>query len=177
MPVIPFKGVPPKIDDSAFIAPDAWVTGQTTIHKNVSVFFNVSIRGDLMPIEIHEGSNVQENSVIHTTNGFLPCIVGPGTTVGHSAILHGCEIKGFSIIGMNATVLDNAVINKYCIIGANTLVPMRMEIPEGSLVIGTPAKVVRKLTDAERAQIDDSYQRYIEVGREYKKTLEMRYSS
>lgn len=167
MPIIPFNLDIPNIAASSFVAPDAWITGKVTVAENVSIFFGACIRGDIESISVGEGSNIQELSVLHTSKGVCDCIVGPRVTVGHRAILHSCTIEGHAIIGMGATVLDRAVIGKYCIIGANSLVPIGMVIPEGSLAFGSPAKVIRPLTEAERAQIDDSASRYIKVGQTY----------
>jgi carbonic anhydrase/acetyltransferase-like protein (isoleucine patch superfamily) len=171
MPIIPYKGAHPTVDPTAFVAPDAWVTGKTTVGKDVSIFFGVSVRGDILAVSIGEGSNLQEHAVVHTSKGIQDCIIGPGTTVGHGAIIHGCTIAGHAIIGMGATVLDGATIEEGCIIGAQTLVPMNMKIPRGHLAVGVPAKIVRALTDLELDQIEDSWKRYVIVGREYRAHL------
>lgn len=167
MPIIPFNHDSPIVAPNTFVAPDAWISGKVTLSENVSVFFGACIRGDLEKISVGEGSNIQELSVLHTSKGVCECIVGPRVTIGHRAILHSCHIEGHSIIGMGATVLDRAVIGKYCIIGANSLVPIGMVIPEGSLAYGAPAKVIRQLTETERAQIADTASRYIVVGQTY----------
>lgn len=168
MPIVPFKGVLPRTGQRVFLAPDCWVTGDVDLAQDVSIFFGASLRGDILRISVGEGTNIQEGSVLHTSKGIQECIVGPRTTIGHRAIVHGCTIEGHSIIGMGATLLDSAKIGKYCIIGANSLVPLRMEIPEGHLALGVPAKVIRKLTKEEIEGIEDSAARYIEVGREYR---------
>jgi carbonic anhydrase/acetyltransferase-like protein (isoleucine patch superfamily) len=171
VPIVPFRGHTPEVDPGAFIAPSAWVTGRVSIAEEVSILFGAALRGDLERIIIGRGSNIQDNAVLHTSNGYFDCVVGPGVTVGHGAILHGCEIRGRAIIGMGATILDGAVIGERSIIGAQSLVPLGMEIPEGSLVMGVPARIVRTVNDAEVAQIDDTARRYVEVGREYARAL------
>jgi len=167
MPALPYKGVHPRIGSGCFVAPDAWITGDVTIGDGVTILFGVVIRGDIQPISIGEGSNLQEHAVIHTSRGRGPCIIGQGVTVGHHAVLHGCKVSDYTIVGMSSTVLDDANIREHCIIGAHALVPMKMEIPTGSLALGVPAKVIRPLTDAEIKETLDSAAAYRRVGLEY----------
>jgi carbonic anhydrase/acetyltransferase-like protein (isoleucine patch superfamily) len=171
MPILSFKDRKPTIAPSAFIAPDCWITGEVSVAENAGIFFGACVRGDLEPIQIGEGSNIQELSVLHTSQGKDPCIVGPGVTVGHRAILHSCCVRGHSIIGMGAVVLDGADVGEYTIIGAQSLIPMNMKIPPRSMVYGSPAKVIRELSSAEIIQIEDTASRYIEVGKEYRRVL------
>ena len=131
-----------------FIAQGAVVCGNVTMGDHVSIWYNAVIRGDMAPIIIGDESNVQECSVLHVSEN-IPLIIGKGVTVGHGAILHSCTIGDNSLIGMGAIVLDGAKIGKNCIIGAGALVTGGTEIPDGSLVIGSPAKVRREMTDAE----------------------------
>lgn len=171
MPVIPFKERRPTIGADAFIAPDAWITGATKLGAKVSVFFGAVLRGDINSITVGDGCNIQEHAMLHTSHGLGDCTVGKDVTIGHHAIIHGCSIGDNCIIGMNATVLDGAKVGKNCIIGAQALVPMNMQIPEGSLAVGVPAKVVRTLTTAEIEEIAQSAASYRAVGAEYRRQL------
>lgn len=135
----------PESDDF-WIAHDANVIGQVIIEAGVSIWFGATLRGDNEPITIGEGSNVQENTVMHTDMGY-PLNIGRGCTIGHKAMLHGCFIGDNSLVGMGATILNGAKIGKNCLIGANALVTEGKEIPDGSLVMGAPAKIVRQLDE------------------------------
>jgi carbonic anhydrase/acetyltransferase-like protein (isoleucine patch superfamily) len=141
-------GQGPEIDATAFVAPDATVIGKVRLRANSSVWFGARLRGDNEWIEIGEGSNVQENAVLHTDWGF-PVVIGRNCTIGHLAMIHGCTIGDGSLIGMSATILNGAVIGQGCLIGAGALVTEGKVIPDRTLVVGTPAKVVRDLTEAE----------------------------
>ncbi len=134
----------PEIDPAAWVAPDANVIGSVILKARASVWFGSTLRGDNEPITVGEGSNVQENCVFHTDMGF-PLTIGRDCTIGHKAMLHGCTIGDETLIGMGATVLNGAVIGKNCLIGAGALVTEGKVIPDGSLVMGMPAKVVRDL--------------------------------
>lgn len=129
-----------------WIAPDANVIGNVVIRKNASVWFGATLRGDNEVIEIGEGSNVQENCVLHTDMGY-PLVIGANCTIGHKAMLHGCTIGNGSLIGMGATVLNGAKIGHGCLIGAGALITEGKEIPDGSMVLGAPGKVMRELDD------------------------------
>lgn len=141
-------GKTPKIDESVYIAEGGRVIGDVILHKNVSIWYNATLRADVNRIEIGDNSNIQDNAVIHLSHD-SNTIIGEHVTVGHSAIVHGATIEDNVIIGMGATILDNAVIGKNSIIAANALVSKDKVIPEGSLVMGVPGKVVRKLTEEE----------------------------
>ena len=149
-----------------FVAPNATVIGSVTLHARSSIWFNVVVRGDNDPIEIGEESNVQDGSVLHTDEG-VPLQIGRGVTVGHKVMLHGCTIGDYSLIGINAVVLNRAKIGSFCIIGANALVPEGKEIPDGSLVMGTPGKVVRQLTNEERVRLKASALHYVHNAQRY----------
>ncbi|UWQ13003.1 gamma carbonic anhydrase family protein [Aliiroseovarius sp. M344] len=140
-------GVSPDIGDDVFVAPDANVIGRVRIGAKASVWFGCTIRGDNELIDIRAGTNVQENSVLHTDLGF-PLTIGENVTVGHKAMLHGCTVGDGSLIGMGATVLNGAKIGKNCLIGAGALVTEGKVIPDGSMVLGAPGKVVRELDAA-----------------------------
>lgn len=167
MPVIPYKNFSPDTERAAFIAPDCWITGQVRLEEDVSVFFGACMRGDIERISIGAGSNVQELCVLHTSSAVSDCVVGKGVTIGHRAILHGCTICDNSLIGMGSIILDEAVIGSDCIVGANSLVTLKARIPDGSLVLGSPARVVRQTTPEERLFIRQAAAHYIEVGRNY----------
>lgn len=136
------------ISRKAYITKTAVLEGDVTVADNVSIWYGAVLRGDLAPITVGEDSNVQENSVIHVDKN-CPVIIGKGVTIGHGAIIHGCSIGDNSLIGMGAIILNGAKIGKNCIIGAGALVTSNAEIPDNSLVIGSPAKVKREVTEAE----------------------------
>ena len=135
-------------DGDFWVAPDANVIGKIRLNTGASVWFGATLRGDNEWIDIGAGSNVQENSVLHTDIGF-PLTIGRNCTIGHKAILHGCTIGDQSLIGMGAIVLNGAQIGRNCLIGAGALITEGKIIPENSLVVGAPGKVVRSLTEAE----------------------------
>ena len=135
-----------NIDDSVFIAEGARVVGDVTVGKDSSIWFNAVLRGDEDRIAVGEGSNIQDNCVIHCGQGYST-IVGNGVTVGHLALLHGCTIGDNSLIGMHATVMNGAVIGCNCVIGAGALVTGGTIIPDNCLALGSPARVIRKVTD------------------------------
>ncbi|MBD3678099.1 MAG: gamma carbonic anhydrase family protein [Rhodobacteraceae bacterium] len=137
----------PQIDEDTWIAPDANVIGKIILAAGASVWFGATLRGDNEAITVGEGSNIQENAVIHNDDGF-PVVVGKNCTIGHKAMLHGCEIGDQTLVGMGATVLNGAKIGKNCLIGAGALVTEGKEIPDGSLVVGSPGRVIRQLDEA-----------------------------
>ena len=147
MTLYSLDGHAPQIADDTWIAPDANLIGRIVLERAASVWFGSTLRGDNEEIVIGPGSNVQENCVMHTDIGF-PLTVGAGCTIGHKAMLHGCTIGDNTLVGMGATVLNGAVIGRNCLIGAGALVTEGKEIPDGSLVMGAPARVVRSLDDA-----------------------------
>ena len=152
-------GIAPEIDAGAWVAPDAQVMGKVAMAAGSSVWFGAVLRGDNDPITVGEGSNLQEHVVCHTDPGF-PVVIGADVTVGHKAMIHGCEIGDGTLIGMSATILNGAKIGKGCLIGAGALVTEGKVIPDGSLVMGAPGKVVRQLDDAAREKLLASAQRY-----------------
>jgi carbonic anhydrase/acetyltransferase-like protein (isoleucine patch superfamily) len=140
-------GHTPQIADDTWIAPDANLIGQVVIEDGASVWFCSTLRGDNEVIHLGQGSNIQENCVLHTDIGY-PLTIGAGCTIGHKAMLHGCTIGDNALIGMGATVLNGAVIGHNCLIGAGALITENKVIPDGSLVMGSPGKVVRQLDEA-----------------------------
>jgi carbonic anhydrase/acetyltransferase-like protein (isoleucine patch superfamily) len=153
-----------------FVAPNATLIGSVVLHERASVWFNVVARGDNDPIVIGPESNIQDGSILHTDLG-VPLTLGRGVTVGHKVMLHGCTIGDYALIGINAVVLNNVRIGPYCIIGANTLITEGKEIPEGSMVMGSPGKVIRQLTDAERRKLEASAAHYVDNARRYLRDL------
>ena len=166
-----FGSKTPRIHDNTFIAPDAAVIGDVTLEEGVSVWFNAVIRGDIESIHIGADTSVQESVTIHADPGF-PVRTGRGLTIGHHAMVHGCHIDEFCLIGINAVVLNGARIGPYCMIGANALITEGTEIPGGSLVLGSPGKVVRPLTDAERRRLETGAAGYRAKGERFRQDLE-----
>jgi carbonic anhydrase/acetyltransferase-like protein (isoleucine patch superfamily) len=156
--------------ENSYIAPSATVIGSVELQERASIWFQAVVRGDNDPIVIGPESNVQDAAVLHTDLG-VPLHIGRGVTIGHKAMLHGCTIGDYALIGINAVVLNRARIGRYCIIGANSLIPEGREIPEGSLVMGTPGKVVRTLSDAERVGLERSAAIYVANAQRYRAGL------
>jgi len=154
-------GIAPDLpeDGDYWVAPDANLIGKVVLESGASVWFGSTLRGDNEEIRVGAGSNVQENTVCHTDPG-CPLIIGPGCTIGHKAMLHGCIIGENSLIGMGATVLNGAKIGKNCLIGAGALITEGKEIPDGSLVMGAPGKVVRQLDEAAIEGLRSSARKY-----------------
>ena len=134
----------PSVHPSAWVADNAQVIGNVTLAENTSVWFGVVMRGDTSTISIGQGSNVQDNSVLHADEG-IPLVIGEGVTVGHQVMLHGCTVGNNSLIGIGAVVLNGAKIGNNCLVGAGALVTEGKEFPDGSMIIGSPAKAVRML--------------------------------
>ena len=153
-----------------WVAPNAVVIGDVSLEKNASVWFGSVLRGDNDPIILGENSNIQDNSVCHTDDG-MPLIIGNNVTVGHKVILHSCTVGDNSLIGMGSTVLNKAKIGNNCLVGANALVTEGKEFPDNSLIVGSPAKVKRELTDMEKKIIELSALHYVENMKRYKKDL------
>lgn len=161
MTLYALDGVAPEVPETNdfWVAPDAHVIGKITLCAGSSVWFGAVLRGDNERITLGQGSNIQENSVLHTDMGY-PLVIGKNCTIGHRAMLHGCTVGDSSLIGMGATVLNGAVIGKNCLIGAGALITEGKSIPDGSLVMGAPGKVVRQLDDAAIAMLQKSAQVY-----------------
>tara|TARA_Y100001970_G_scaffold158998_1_gene194394 strand:+ start:12430 stop:12951 length:522 start_codon:yes stop_codon:yes gene_type:complete len=153
-----------------FIADNATVIGKIKLCKDASVWFGAVLRGDTELITIGQGSNVQDCSVLHTDLGF-PLIIGKDVTIGHKVMLHGCEIGDGSLVGINSVVLNGAKIGKNCLIGANSLVTEGTEIPDGSLVMGAPAKLKKQLSDEQKQGLIFSAKHYVENYKRFKKEL------
>ena len=156
----PFLLRQPHIPSSAFIAPTATLIGDVTLGEHASVWFGAVLRGDINRIAVGDRSNVQDGSVLHLSAEH-GCLIGNDVTVGHMAMLHACTIGNEVLIGMGAILLDGVEIGDHCIIGAGALVTQNQKIPPGSMVLGSPAKVVRSLSAAEQASIKDWAARYV----------------
>lgn len=152
MPVLPFQGHEPAVDPSAYIAPTATLVGRVSIRAGASVWFGAVMRGDTDDLVLGEGSNLQDNAVVHADPG-SPAIIGAGVSIGHGAVVHGCRVEDGCLIGMNATVLNRAVIGAQSLVAAGAVVLEDTVIPPRSLVAGVPAKVRRELTDDEVAAL------------------------
>jgi len=153
-----------------FIADSAAVIGDVTLHQNASIWFNCVVRGDTDELIIGENSNIQDGSVVHTDPG-IKLRVGRDVTVGHLCMLHGCEIGDNSLIGIKSVILNRARIGRNCIIGANTLITEGKQIPDGSLVMGSPGKIVRQVTPEEIVMLTAQAAHYVENARRYRQHL------
>jgi carbonic anhydrase/acetyltransferase-like protein (isoleucine patch superfamily) len=159
-------------DDEYWIAPTAAVMGRVILKKNASVWWGATLRGDNDPIVIGEGSNVQDGSVLHTDHG-SPLILGANVTVGHLVMLHGCTIGDGSLVGIGSVVLNGAKVGKNCLIGANCLITEGKEIPDNSLVMGAPGKVVRELSPEQASRVALGALHYVENWKRYKRELSL----
>ena len=155
----------------SWTAPNATLIGKVRLEEGASVWFNAVLRGDNELILIGKNSNVQDGAVMHTDMGY-PLTLGTGVTIGHNAMLHGCTVGDYSLIGINAVILNGAHIGKHCIIGANSLIGEGKVIPDGSLVMGSPGKVVRDLTDEQKKLLEASAAHYVQNGQRYARDLE-----
>jgi carbonic anhydrase/acetyltransferase-like protein (isoleucine patch superfamily) len=172
--ILPFKGVSPTLRKNTWIAPGATVIGDVTMGEESAVWFGCVVRGDVHRIEIGARSNIQDLSMVHVTHyknpdksDGNPTIIGDDVTIGHRVMLHGCTIEDACLIGMSATILDGAVIGKESIVGAGSLVTKNKRFPPRSLIMGSPAKVGRTLTEEEVAELYASAQRYVAFKNEY----------
>ena len=153
----------PKLGKSVYLASTSVVIGDVTLGAHSSVWYGAVLRGDINRIVVGHHTNVQDNAVLHLADDY-PCVLGNWVTVGHSAVVHACKVGDEVLVGMGAIILDGAVIGKQSIIGAKALVTQKTKIPPGSLVLGAPAKVVRKLTKEERAGLKWWAQKYVDNG-------------
>ena len=170
MPLYKLDGVAPEIAESAWAAPDASLIGKIRLLDQASVWFTAVLRGDNEWIEVGLGSNVQDGCVLHTDQG-APLVIGQGCTIGHKAILHGCTIGDFSLVGMGAVILNHARIGMGCLIGAHALIPEGKVIPDGSLFIGAPGKVARVLSADEQDGLRKSAESYVRNAKRFKAGL------
>ena len=164
--ILPYKSVEPKIDPSAFIAPNASVVGDVTIGEGSSVWFGTVLRGDIQRIEVGKFTNIQDNATIHVM-GDHPTIIGDYVTVGHNAIVHCGKIGNNCLIGMGSIILGYTEIGDNCVIGAGTMITQHKKIPANSLVYGSPARIIRSLRDDEIEALRESASRYNLIAKEY----------
>jgi carbonic anhydrase/acetyltransferase-like protein (isoleucine patch superfamily) len=162
-----------NLSPDTFIAPSAAVIGRVTLGRNASVWFNAVVRGDVEDITIGPGSNIQDGAILHADPG-KPLIIGAGVTVGHRAMLHGCTIRDHSLIGIGATVLNGAVIGRDSMVGAHALVTEDKSFPDGVLLLGSPAKVARDLSEAEIQGLITSAEHYIANAQRFRDGLKAR---
>lgn len=160
----------PKKGQNVFVAPNATVVGKVTLGDEVTIWYQAVLRADEDEIVIGNRSNIQDGCVLHCDAG-LPTIIGQNVTVGHGAIVHGATIGDYSLIGMRATVMNGAKVGKYCVIGAHALVTENMEVPDFSVVMGTPGKVVKQLPEAYRSELEKAANIYVHLGEEYMKGI------
>ena len=160
----------PTIDETTFVADNATIIGKTVLAKNTSVWYGAVIRGDNELISVGENSNVQEGAVLHTDPGF-PLTIEDNVTIGHQAMLHGCTVRSGALIGIQAVVLNGAVIGRNCLVGAGAVVTENKIFPDNSLILGSPAKVVRTLTDEDIARLQRNAQVYVERRHAFKTGL------
>lgn len=170
MAVYELDGISPEIAASAWVADSAQVMGEVNIGGDASIWFGTVVRGDTSSITIGEGSNVQDASVLHADLG-MPLVIGRHVTVGHQVMLHGCTIGDESLIGIGAIVLNGAKIGKNCLVGAGALVTEGKEFPDGSMIIGSPARVVKQLTPEQMQGLRQSAQHYIDNAHRFKAGL------
>lgn len=163
--IIPFtyagKAHTPQLGNRVFVADGARLIGDLEVGELSSIWFNVVVRADVHHIRIGKRTNVQDNSTVHVTEGRAPCLIGDDVTIGHNAIVHACTVEDLCLIGMGAIVLDQAVIRKGCVVGAGALVTMGKEFPPYSLIVGSPAKAIRPLTEAEIQGLHESAEHYV----------------
>jgi len=165
--VRPFRGITPRFGDGVFLAETAAVVGDVEIGARTSIWYGAVLRGDVFHIRVGAETSIQDNTVVHVTSGQHATLIGDRVTIGHSVVLHGCTIGDRCIIGMGAIILDRARIARHCIVGAGALVTPGTDIPEGHLVLGSPAKPRRPLTEDELAWIESSAAHYVELAAAY----------
>ncbi len=170
--VFPYRGAVPHIPESATIAPGAKVIGQVTLGEDVGVWFNSVLRGDVQPITIGDRTNIQELVMVHATTGVQPTVIGDDVTVGHRAILHGCTVGNGCLIGMGSIVLDEVELGDHCLVAAGAVLTPGKKYPAGSVIMGTPGKVVRQVNDADIEAFLESAKHYVELMREYRSTFD-----
>ncbi len=172
MHVLPYRGVWPSVSETAFVAPGVSLIGDISVGEESSIWFGATLRGDVQPIRIGDRTSIQDGSVVHATDGWVPTFVGDDCVVGHGVILHGCTIGNRVLVGMGAIIMDDAKIGDDCVIGAGALITARTEIPAGSMVLGSPGKVRRPLSDTEKASILLGSAHYVRKTKEYRGIIE-----
>ena len=171
MPIYAIGAKRPQIDPQSWVAPNAIVIGDVRLARNASIWWSATVRGDNDPVSIGENSNIQDNCVLHTDEG-VPLSIGRDVTVGHLVMLHGCTVGDGALIGIGSVLLNRAVIGKGCIVGANTLIPEGKVFPDRMLIVGSPGKVVRELSDQDVANLQKSAEHYVANAQRYRDTLQ-----
>jgi carbonic anhydrase/acetyltransferase-like protein (isoleucine patch superfamily) len=166
--IIPYKDRMPKLHETVFVADGAKIIGDVEIGEHCGIWFNAVLRGDVNFIRIGSRTNIQDNSVLHVTSKTAPLNIGSNITIGHNAVLHGCTIEDFCLIGMGAIVMDRAYIHRHSMVAAGAIVLEGFDVPEGMLVAGIPAKVKRALTEKEMQFIRQSAVNYVDYVQAYK---------
>lgn len=167
----PFRGQRPQVEDETFLAPGARVVGQVRLGNRSSVWYNAVLRGDANTITVGDGTNIQDNAVLHADPGEFRLVIGRNVTVGHSCIVHGCTIGDNTLIGMGSTVLNGAVIGENSLVGAGSLITEGKVFPPGSVIMGRPAKVVREVGPKELEMIASAARHYQENARQHQESL------
>ena len=173
MPIYTLGARRPQIDPQSWVAPNATVIGDVRLARNASIWWNATARGDNDPITIGENSNIQDQSVLHTDEG-VPLTIGCNVTVGHLVMLHGCTVGNGSLIGIGSVLLNRSVIGQGCIVGAHTLIPEGKVFADHSLIVGSPGKVIRRLSDEEVARLQHSADHYVANWQRYLRELAAR---
>ena len=169
--ILNYESLSPRLGNGVFVAPDAWVIGDVELGDNVSIFFGTVLRGDILPIRVGDRTNIQEHSLLHTTHHRTPTIIGCDVTIGHRAIVHGATVGDRVLIGMGAIILDGAQVGNECLIGAGSLVTEGKIIPPRSLVLGSPARVIRELSDKEVDALRNAANSYVSTGAAFRRIL------
>jgi carbonic anhydrase/acetyltransferase-like protein (isoleucine patch superfamily) len=169
--IVAYHGKRPHFEERVYVAPSASIIGDVTVGEDSSLWFGAVLRGDVQPITVGPRTSIQDNSVIHATDGWVPTLVGADVTVGHMVILHGCTIEDRVLVGMGSIIMDEATVGTDTIIGAGSLITAKQKIPSGVLALGRPAKVIRELREEELRQIRDSAAHYVAKGHEYLNVL------
>ncbi len=165
--ILAFQGKVPQLGSTVFIADNATVLGDVSIGDRSSIWYGTVIRGDVQKITIGNNTNIQDCCVVHVTTETCPTKIGDDVTVGHGAIIHGCTIKGLAMIGMGAIIMDGAIVEQECVVGAGSLIAPGQTFPAGSLIIGSPARVKREISDEERHWIRQSAEQYAQLAQEH----------
>ena len=165
--IIKYKDKIPVISKTCFIANSTNIIGDVKIESETNIWFGTTIRADMHYIRIGKRTNIQDNSIIHVTTDIAPTIIGNGITIGHGAIIHGCTIKDNCLIGMGSIIMDEVVINEGSMIAAGALIPPRTIVPKNTLMVGSPAKPIRKLRTIEKNEIFERAQHYIDLANDY----------
>ncbi len=165
---LPYEGKLPKVHETAWIAETAVLIGDVEIDEESSIWYGCVLRGDEMPIRVGKRTNVQDVSILHIEGGKCPCILGDDVSIGHGAIVHGCEVRDGALIAMGAIVLNDVIVGEGAVVGAGALVPEGKEIPPGTLWMGTPAKFVRDLRNDEKERFKKTPQSYSHLKERYR---------